>query len=91
MKVYVLEMGRYADREIIGVYATPELAMAACEELLRSFGPAYQENDGRGRGPISMMKWTRRGSSAWLNDGDMEDAARVDEYHVFEGEPEEKG
>ena len=82
MKVYVLTMGCYEDRYILGVYATAQLAMKACEVRLHTRGSTYQANDGSGERPLVDMRWRANGDSTWVNDGDWDDAAMVEQYEV---------
>jgi len=71
-KVYVLESGCYSERSIVGVFSTPELAMAA-------WHPDPQKSwNSKGHG----YKWGERDEYGWDFDADWEDAASIQEYEI---------
>lgn len=81
MKVYVVELGMYASSQVVGVYATPDAAMAA-------YPPS---REGKRGNPYSGSRerpggWYKRTDGAWDNGLDFDEAAQVTEYDV-EGMP----
>lgn len=92
MKVYVLETGCYEDRDIHGVYATPEAAMAAWHPAppIRQMLPAKIVFDSATGATVDLperpaSRWTytwSRKDWGWEFDADFDDAADITEYEV---------
>lgn len=75
MKVYIVECGAYSDRYIGGVFATPELALAA--NPLPSDSSPY-------RRPVRSGGWQKDGDDTWSNGFDFDDAKTIEGYEVIE-------
>ena len=85
MKVYVLETGCYSDKYVVGVFATPEAAMAA-----RPVRPNAQKASW-----VDKVGWREDASHfdedgyggrlpTWSNGCDWSDLACIEEYEVQE-------
>lgn len=72
-KVYVVETGCYDSKFISGVYASPEVAMAAHPPSERS-GAVVTRPGG----------WHKTNDTTWYNGLDWDDAATIWEYEVLE-------
>lgn len=75
MRVYVLEVGDYADRQIKGVYVTAEAAMSAHQPIKKP--PRV------GRDPMP-YEWLDCGRDYWDFRADYDDRASVEGYEVIE-------
>jgi len=75
-KVYVLERGAYGDTCIVGVFSSPEKAMAAWQPP--------RPGDSETRSPHHTYTWGERTEFGWEFGADWEDAASIQEYEVDE-------
>lgn len=84
--VYLVEQGCYSDRGIVGVYATPEAAMAAHPVPVRQIrnGGGTREREG-GWKPSTYAE----PGYEWSNGLDWEDAKTITRHEVEQGEPRE--
>lgn len=84
MKVYLLYTGCYEDRGVVGVYATPDAAMAAHQPEQPADHRGVRGNEyGRWAGTPWSYEWKKdEDGESWHFDADWDDSASVEVEEV---------